>query len=114
MAPETLAGQKFDHSVDVWALGVITAELLLGHLPFNGKNKEELFTKICNDEPNLIGGPKRMLKGGTYAKNFIKRCLEKDPAKRPYPPELLEDQWIKMMQPDDEDDVTDSEDSENE
>ena len=36
MAPEVIEGKKYDNRVDIWALGVITAELLLGHLPFNG------------------------------------------------------------------------------
>ena len=59
----------------MWALGVITAELLLGHLPFNGTTRESLFKKIVNDEPDLSGGPKRMMKGGAFAKEFIKKCL---------------------------------------
>ena len=97
MAPEVIKLQKYDNRVDVWALGVITTELLFGHLPFNGKNKKELYEKICNSQPDLNGGLKRMLQGGDLAKNFIQKCLTKDPQNRPYPPELLEDQWIKMI-----------------
>ena len=59
----------------MWALGVITTELLLGHLPFNGATRESLFKKILDEEADLSGGPKRMMKGGAFAKEFIKKCL---------------------------------------
>ena len=35
MAPEIiLQGTKYNHQVDVWSIGVITFELLVGFLPF--------------------------------------------------------------------------------
>ena len=85
MAPEVLQKKPYDNKVDVWALGIITCELLFAHTPFNGTSREQLFHKIQKEQPNLTGGPKRMLNQGREARNFIKRCLEKDPAKRPYP-----------------------------
>ena len=36
MAPEMVLKKYHDNRVDVWALGVITTELLFGHEPFAG------------------------------------------------------------------------------
>ena len=58
MAPELVRRKHHDNRVDVWALGVITTELLFGHEPFNGHSKEEIFDKILHAEPNLSSGPK--------------------------------------------------------
>ena len=113
MAPEVLQKRQYDNKVDVWALGVMACELLFAHTPFTGTSREQLFNKIKYEQPDLTGGPKRMLNKGREARNFIKRCLEKDPAKRPYPDELLHDPWfVAMIDQDDEDDLTDSEEEE--
>jgi len=34
LAPEMLKGIKYDHRVDIWGLGVLTYELLVGSPPF--------------------------------------------------------------------------------
>ena len=36
MAPEMVLKKHHDNRVDVWALGVITTELIFGHEPFDG------------------------------------------------------------------------------
>ena len=37
MAPEMIRGEYHDNRVDVWALGILTSELLFGHEPFYGE-----------------------------------------------------------------------------
>ena len=61
MAPEVIKQESYDNKVDIWALGVITTELLTGHSPFTATTKKELFNNILTKEPNISGGPKDMV-----------------------------------------------------
>ncbi len=35
MAPEVLNGEKYDFQADIWSLGVVYYEMIIGYLPFN-------------------------------------------------------------------------------
>src|SRR5688572_21828070 len=49
MSPEQLEGSPLcDHRADVWALGVIAFECLLGRLPFTGKGIGGLVLGVCS------------------------------------------------------------------
>ena len=61
MAPEVVMRESYDNKVDIWALGVITTELLTGHPPFNATTKQELFYNVVSKHPNISGGPKDMV-----------------------------------------------------
>jgi serine/threonine protein kinase len=43
MAPEVILGKELAHSLDYWALGVITFEFLTGSLPFNDSSAAKVF-----------------------------------------------------------------------
>jgi serine/threonine protein kinase len=48
MSPEQLeGGRRSDHRTDIWALGVIAFECLLGRLPFNGQGIGGLVLSVC-------------------------------------------------------------------
>lgn len=34
VSPELLKGQQYDEKIDVWAVGILTYELLIGDIPF--------------------------------------------------------------------------------
>jgi aurora kinase len=47
ISPELLKGQQYDEKIDVWAIGILTYELLVGEIPFEIECEEEL-VKIVN------------------------------------------------------------------
>lgn len=46
IAPEMLSTSTYGKSVDIWALGVLTYELLVGAPPFSGKTANEVYKRI--------------------------------------------------------------------
>ncbi len=54
MSPEQAQGdRRIDHRTDLWALGVITFEALVGRRPFEATNLGDLLVKICATDPPL-------------------------------------------------------------
>jgi serine/threonine-protein kinase len=49
MSPEQLEGKRCDHRADIWAMGVIAYECLLGQLPFAGSGLGGLVLAVCTD-----------------------------------------------------------------
>lgn len=49
LAPEVFESDKFDHRVDLYALGVCALELLLGHPPLDERDPVRLIAKIVNE-----------------------------------------------------------------
>lgn len=46
LAPEMLQGKGHDHTVDLWTLGILLYEMLVGIPPFFHKNKPQMFYLI--------------------------------------------------------------------
>ncbi|TNJ27145.1 Kinase, NEK [Giardia muris] len=78
MAPEIHRGERYDNSVDVWALGVVAHELCTGELPF--------FTVPAI----LERGPPAIENRDGGLVTLIFRMLSKDPKDRPTAREVLE------------------------
>ena len=48
-APEIFAGQPYNMKVDVWSLGVIFYALLMGYLPYDSEDKNEIVRMLVKD-----------------------------------------------------------------
>eukprot|EP00792_Barthelona_sp_PAP020_P012974 TRINITY_DN788_c0_g1_i1.p1 TRINITY_DN788_c0_g1~~TRINITY_DN788_c0_g1_i1.p1 ORF type:complete len:305 (+),score=68.02 TRINITY_DN788_c0_g1_i1:30-944(+) len=72
LAPEILSGKGYDQGVDIWALGVLTFEMLVGRPPFDADSENATKLKIHQIQipplPDAISD---------VAKDFIFRTLTK-------------------------------------
>lgn len=50
MAPEQIEGGEVDGRTDVFALGVVLYECLVGHLPFEGKNPAQVLRRVLDGQ----------------------------------------------------------------
>jgi serine/threonine-protein kinase len=90
MSPEQASGGVVDRRADVYAVGVMLYLLLSGKLPIDGENFGKLVALLLTKVPDPL--PKNTPKGETippWLSDVVRRCLEKDPAKRPQSMEEL-------------------------
>ncbi len=79
MSPEQARGKQVDRRADVWALGCILYECLVGRRPFLGETTPDVLAQIVSHEPDLGALPR-----GTpdCVVRLLRRCLDKDPKRR--------------------------------
>lgn len=85
MAPEVARG-RYGREVDVYALGIILYEALVGEVPFDGESTGEILMKHLSSPPDLSKVPARL-------RPVLARALEKDPAKRTSTVNRLRDEF---------------------
>ena len=94
VAPEVLSGNKYDKSVDIWCIGILTYFMLSGKLPYDDPddNENEIARQTINEPVPFIEDKWNII--SNEAKDFVKRCLEKDPKKRINIKEMLKHKWF--------------------
>ena len=77
MAPEVLQGRAADVRSDLWSLGIVMYELLIGSPPFGGRSVVEISSAILRDPPRPLPAsvPPAL-------ESIVVRCLEKKPEDR--------------------------------
>lgn len=97
MAPELVKHQKYTEKVDVWALGIITYQLLSGKTPYDGKNIKKINQNILGKE---IKFPEKQFKNiSLNAQDFIIQCLDRNQVTRPSIAHLFDHPWICEIEP---------------
>lgn len=88
LPPEMVAGKTHDHTVDLWGLGVLCYECLVGSPPFLAKTYDETYMKIKKAKykfPDFVSDG---------ARNLISQLLVVDPEKRLPLEDVLKHPWI--------------------
>jgi len=89
MAPELVKEQPYNHTVDLWSLGIILYELFVGQPPFYTNSIYSLINLIVNDP---VKYPDNM---SPNFKDLLKGLLNKRPNERLGWPQLLNHPFIK-------------------
>ncbi|HSG98807.1 MAG TPA: serine/threonine-protein kinase [candidate division Zixibacteria bacterium] len=80
ISPEQLQGKVIDGRSDLFSLGVVFYEMLLGARPFKGENLTSLMYSIMNDEPQVPS--KINPRVPPLFDMIIKKALQKEPLQR--------------------------------
>jgi eukaryotic-like serine/threonine-protein kinase len=72
MAPELLYGKRADERADLYAVGLIIYEILVGEHPFEDENRSQLVTNILSAHPDLKPLSPQM-------RPILHRLLQKEP-----------------------------------
>jgi len=77
MSPEQVCGEPADHRSDLFSFGAVLYEMLCGKRAFAGDSSVEVMNAILKDEPLELPAsvPPALA-------DIVRRCLEKDPARR--------------------------------
>lgn len=88
LSPEMVEGRQHDEKVDIWSLGVLCYEFLVGRPPFENENHRETYRRIVHVDlrfPDSVSAE---------ARDLIVQLLQKDSAKRVSLGQVLRHPWI--------------------
>lgn len=88
LPPEMIEGRAHDAMVDVWSLGVLLYEFLVGHPPFEAEGHSATYRRIARVDLHF---PSWVSEG---AQDLISRLLKKDPRVRMSLVEISQHPWI--------------------
>lgn len=89
LPPEMVEGRDHDSTTDVWSLGVLAYEFLVGSPPFEAVSHKDTYRRIARVDLRF---PTGIVPSG--AQDLIRRLLVKDPTKRMKLADLPRHPWI--------------------
>jgi mitogen-activated protein kinase kinase kinase len=96
MAPEVIKGSKHPNArlgaEDIWSLGCVISEMATGARPWSNMDNEWaiMYNIAQGQSPQM---PTREMLSDTGL-DFLRKCFERDPARRASAAELLQHEWI--------------------
>jgi serine/threonine protein kinase len=80
LSPEMIKGDYYNQSVDIWSLGIVFFEMLIGVPPFFDKNIDKLYKKIFFNDPNY--NINKNVKPSEQSIDLINKLLTKNQKER--------------------------------
>ncbi|CCC68533.1 hypothetical protein NCAS_0B04490 [Naumovozyma castellii] len=93
LSPEMIRSREYDDKVDVWALGVLTYELIVGSPPFEEDTKELTYKRILKND---IKFPETV---SHDVKDLISKLLKYNPSERISMRDVMKHPWIIRNKP---------------
>ncbi|RWS10614.1 serine/threonine-protein kinase Aurora-2-like isoform X1 [Dinothrombium tinctorium] len=91
LPPEMVTHQPYNEKVDLWCLGVLTYEFLVGKPPFETEDATQTYRRIINVDYTF---PEHVHE---YARIFIRALLKKKPQERATLQECREQIWMRTF-----------------
>ena len=93
VCPEILKGKEYDEKIDIWSIGIMMYEMVVGENPFKITKEEELI-KIVKDEIKIPS----YLFVSAEVRDFLDKCLQKNPGERCTIKDLVHHPFFKKHQ----------------
>ena len=88
MSPEQLAGDQVTEATDLYSLGLLAYEILIGAGPFEGDTPHELLVAHLRDVPEPLSKHRESI--DPEFESIVAGCLEKDAGRRPTAEEVAQ------------------------
>ena len=88
LPPEVVSGLEYSFGFDMWTVGVLVYEMLVGESPFLASDQDSIMARIAT---GVFALPEWL---ADDAADLVSRLLRLDPSARPTAREVLEHPWI--------------------
>ena len=94
-APEIFEDDRwYGASVDIWSFGVMMYSMMVGRLPFQGKNTNETMRLVCRGFTDHHLTNLKLRGISIFGRRMVARCLEVDSKQRITIKQIMENSWF--------------------
>ena len=86
VAPEVINTDNcgYDHTIDIWTLGLILDEMIFGSPFYNGESEQEVYDKILQIDYYVRDSCEgKSIKVNPLIQQLLTQIIQRDPKKRP-------------------------------